>query len=126
MAATTVVRRQTPWATVRRKTHGAVWRVKHNVGWERPNRRAMEAVVGAQGYTVTAGPFAGMRYIDDLPLDQALVPRLLGAYEAELSYPIQQLLAKGYDTVIDVGSSEGYYAVGFALRSPGTRVHAFD
>jgi predicted RNA methylase len=126
MAAATVEHERAPWGLVRRKAHGAVWRVKHNVGWERPNRRALGSVVDAHGYVVAAGPFAGMRYIDDLPLDQALVPRLLGAYEAELSYPVQQLLANGYDTVIDVGSSEGYYAVGFALRSPASRVHAFD
>lgn len=113
-------------ATVRRRGHNLRWKVRHWLTWERPHRRILPAVLGDEGYVVRSGPFAGMRYIEDVPLDQALVSRLLGAYEAELHYPVNQMIERSYDVVIDIGSSEGYYAVGFALRSPESRIHAFD
>lgn len=111
---------------IRRKIGNLAWRLRHHRRWVAPNRRIREAVVRPSGFRVQSGPFAGMSYIGDVPAEEALVPRLLGCYESELHLPIEQFLAERYDTVIDIGSSEGYYAVGFALRSPGTRVYAFD
>ena len=113
-------------AGLRQRVHNLNWKVQQWRNWDRPHARIVPAVLQHSGYVVQSGPFAGMRYIEDVPLDQALVPRLLGAYEAELHYPVSQMIDRRYDTLIDVGSSEGYYAVGFALRSPNTHVHAFD
>jgi precorrin-6B methylase 2 len=39
---------------------------------------------------------------------------------------LDELLRNGYNTVVDVGCAEGYYAVGFALRLPHAQVYAFD
>lgn len=108
------------------RIRNAAWRVHNYRRWVRPNRRIHAVLVEPSGHRVQSGPFVGMRYIDGVPVEEALVPRLLGSYESELHLAIEQFLARGYDTVIDIGCSEGYYAVGFALRSPGTRVHAFD
>jgi len=36
------------------------------------------------------------------------------------------MLGNGYDTIVDVGCAEGYYAVGLALRLPHAEVYAFD
>jgi len=69
------------------------------------------------GGAVLHGPFAGMQYPAESILSRHSVPRLVGSYECELHEPIQAALAARYDRVIDIGSAEGYYAVGFALKS---------
>jgi hypothetical protein len=76
--------------------------------------------------TVRHGPFAGMRYLPDASGSQ-LLPKLLGSYEEPLHPWIEEIVSsKTYDTILDVGCAEGYYAVGFALRLPHLRIHAFD
>jgi hypothetical protein len=54
------------------------------------------------------------------------VPKLLGCYEAELHPHILAAAGRGYDTVINIGAAEGYYAVGLARLMPGAHVHAYD
>lgn len=53
-------------------------------------------------------------------------PKLLGTYEMELSAIIEELGRQPFDTIIDVGAAEGYYAVGLALKVPRARVIAFE
>jgi len=77
------------------------------------------------GSAVQSGPFAGMAFLDRVS-EGAYIPKLLGSYEAELHGVIEQICAAGYDTVVNVGCAEGYYAVGLARRLPSARVHAFD
>lgn len=74
--------------------------------------------------TVQSGPFRGMVYAAGDMI--AEVSRLLGCYEMELHGIIDGLLKNNYTRVIDVGSAEGYYAVGFAMRLPGAKVYAFE
>lgn len=83
------------------------------------------ALVERSGERVLWGPFRGMAY----PVrasEGARNPRLIGCYEASLAPVIEEIIGTGYDRVIDIGSAEGYYAVGFALRIPGARVIARD
>jgi len=77
-----------------------------------------------QGNTVFAGPFAGMTYLD--AAEGALLPRLIGCYEAELHPAMAQLAQEHYQDIIDIGCAEGYYAVGLARMLPGCRVFAHD
>lgn len=77
------------------------------------------------GLVVQGGPFGGMAYVSEA-VCSSLVPKLLGSYEAELHGLLTQILTRDYETIIDVGCAEGYYAVGLGLRLPGARVHAFD
>jgi hypothetical protein len=82
-------------------------------------------VMRRQGDRVHAGPFAGMAY----PVrasEGTRVARLLGAYEASLHPVIEAIIAKSPDLVIDIGSAEGYYAVGLARRLGQTRILARD
>jgi predicted RNA methylase len=74
----------------------------------------------SNGSAVLHGPFAGMKYPAESILSRHSVPRLLGSYESELHDVIGIALGEQYDRVIDIGTAEGYYAVGFALkgRSP--------
>jgi hypothetical protein len=55
-----------------------------------------------------------------------LVPKLLGIYERELHSVIERAIAERYELIVDVGAAEGYYAVGMAVRCPGTPVIAYE
>ena len=88
--------------------------------------RVMRATFVAQfGLVVRNGPFKGLRYIGESS-GSALLPKLLGSYEAALHPVLNELMTNQYDNIIDIGCAEGYYAVGLAHRCPGTPVVAFD
>ena len=77
------------------------------------------------GARVQHGPFAGMSYGVG-STEGARAARLLGAYEASLAPVIEEIIARAYPLVVDIGSAEGYYAVGLARRMPRARVLARD
>jgi hypothetical protein len=83
------------------------------------------AFTARYGLAVQGGPFHGMRYVSRSH-GSALLPKLVGAYEAELHGVLRTVLDRSYATVIDIGCAEGYYAVGLALRLPGAVTYAFD
>ena len=74
---------------------------------------------------VVRGPFAGMRYPRRRG-DIVHAAKLLGAYECELHSAIERLIARAPMRVVNVGSGDGYYAVGLARRLPGAHVWAVD
>jgi hypothetical protein len=76
-------------------------------------------------YKVLAGPFMGMAYLRRTP-GSTLAPKILGSYEIEITDYIAQLVAHPFRQFIDIGSAEGYYAVGFAWRNPIIRVACFE
>ena len=82
-------------------------------------------LVARCGSEVSSGPFKGMNY-GVRASEGSRAARLLGAYEASLAPVIETIVARGYDLIVDVGSAEGYYAVGLARRMPGVRVWARD
>lgn len=65
--------------------------------------------------TVRRGPFTGMRYPRRRG-DIVHAAKLLGSYECELHPALERLLARRPDCVVNVGSGDGYYAVGIARR----------
>jgi hypothetical protein len=77
------------------------------------------------GPRIHAGLFRGMAYVTKAT-EGALMPRLLGTYEAELHPHLSAFLAEGVDCIIDVGCAEGYYAVGLARLAPNVTVYAHD
>ena len=74
---------------------------------------------------VVAGPFAGMRYVD-AAVGSVYLAKLVGVYEKELWPVVEAACALSPGLVIDVGTAEGYYAVGLARRLPDARVIGFD
>ena len=100
----------------------------HMLRWRRsPAARITRKFVARYGLTVQQGPFAGMRYPESaVGRGELVVPQLLGAYERELHPAFERVVARGYEQVVDVGASDGYYAVGLALKMPATQVHAFE
>jgi hypothetical protein len=75
--------------------------------------------------TVKSGPFANLNYVGEA-LGSALYPKIFGSYELELQELIESLCKQPFDTLIDIGSAEGYYAVGMATRMPHIKVYGFD
>lgn len=82
-------------------------------------------LIGRQGNSVQTGPFAGLRFIGQ-PSEGCSAPRLLGCYEHELHPHIQRLMAVDFETVLNIGCADGYYAVGLAMHMPKVRIFAHD
>lgn len=77
------------------------------------------------GDKVFSGPFRGMQIIRDV-MDRHFAPILLGTYEWELHDAIEQVIAKKYKQIVNIGCAFGFYSVGLARRMPETKVYAFD
>jgi precorrin-6B methylase 2 len=77
-------------------------------------------------FTVLNGPFRGMKYPSIDITELTLAPKISGSYEGHLTPLIDELIKTPYENIIDVGCAEGYYAIGFAKRIPGSTVHAYD
>jgi hypothetical protein len=75
---------------------------------------------------VQNGPFRGMRFVNQNCRCGGLVPKWLGVYERELGTSIEEAILLPFDTVVNIGAAEGYYAVGLALRMHDARVIAFE
>lgn len=88
-----------------------------------PTRR----FVRHHGLRVQGGPFTGMIYPRSaVGRAEHLAAKLLGAYESELHDAIERVVRQDWEQVVDIGASDGYYAVGFALRCPAARVLAWE
>ncbi|MFV3131552.1 hypothetical protein [Niveispirillum sp. KHB5.9] len=81
-------------------------------------------IVHKEGTRVLGGPFAGMELVE--PFNGMYAPHLLGCYEEELHDVVRGLPAAGYRHVINIGSGDGYYAVGLKRLMPEVAVWAHD
>jgi hypothetical protein len=102
---------------------------QHRRRWRRsPVRHVTRRWVAERGLTVRGGPFQGLEYDPSaVGFAEALVAKLIGAYERELHDAIRAIQADTeIDSVVNVGCAEGYYAVGLARSAPRLRVHAYD
>jgi hypothetical protein len=74
---------------------------------------------------VQAGPFKGMQYVDKA-IGSSYLHKLIGSYEAILHPYIKSIQGRGYDTILDVGSAEGYYLVGLGQLFPQADLIGFE
>jgi len=87
---------------------------------------AVRLVLGRSRGRVVSGPFAGI-VLDLSPVSQRhLLSYLLGTTELEIRLAVERIVARGYGTILNIGAADGYYAIGFAVRSPGTRIVAYE
>jgi predicted RNA methylase len=71
--------------------------------------------------------FEGLRYSTAEAKTSAILPKLLGTYEAEVATVLASMLKqKRYRCCIDIGAAEGYYAIGIARLQPQCEVYAVD
>lgn len=82
-------------------------------------------LIARHGLTVQNGPFAGMVF-RQTSTEGCIAAKLLGCYEAPLHPFLTEVTGAAFDDIIDIGSAEGYYAVGLARRTTTTRIHAHD
>jgi hypothetical protein len=76
---------------------------------------------------VQGGPFAGLILPEDVSWGEKTAALcIVGSYEEELHDCIETLVQRQPARIVNVGSAEGYYAVGFARRVPSADVWAFD
>ena len=78
-----------------------------------------------QPRSIVDGAFQGMLYLSQ-SYGSSLLPKILGTYESELNFAVEQLCKINADLIIDIGSAEGYYAVGMAIRNPNARLVCYD
>jgi Ribosomal protein L11 methyltransferase (PrmA) len=76
-------------------------------------------------WTVRHGPFAGMKYAA-MSSGSLLSPKVVGSYESPIHRWIIEAINQNYDTILNIGCGEGYYAIGFSLKSPASRIYAYD
>jgi hypothetical protein len=76
-------------------------------------------------WTVRHGPFAGMKYAA-MSSGSLLSPKVIGSYESPIHSWMMEAIKQDYDKILNVGCGEGYYAVGFSLKSPSSRIYAYD
>src|SRR4051794_20818862 len=90
------------------------WRAWHQWRADRFNsryRELVERITKEHGWIVRSGVFRGMRYVDQAR-SSALLPKLLGSYEREIADEIERAAGVDYRVCVDIGSAEGYYAIG--------------
>ncbi len=74
---------------------------------------------------VQGGPFAGMVYVDKA-VGSNYLHKLIGSYEAILHPIIHEIALKKFQTVIDIGSAEGYYLAGLGRILPQANLIGFE
>ena len=75
---------------------------------------------------VQEGPFQGTKYVSWKARGSKLFPKLIGCYEDALHEALYDLLDRDYETIINPGCGEGYYALGLARLFPKAKVFAYD
>lgn len=74
---------------------------------------------------VLGGIFKGLKY--NVPsICSSRAPKILGAYETELNNSLLSFLEQNPKRIINIGSAEGYYAVGLAVKNPNLEIIAVD
>ena len=99
-----------------------IMRLERDSGRVLASRQFLES----QGPEVQSGPFRGMRYPEFSCHSRNLIPKFIASYEDELYPWIEEAVGKGYQQIINIGSADGYYTVGLALRMPQAHVIGFD
>ena len=77
-------------------------------------------------WSVRHGPFAGMRYAPMTSGCLVLAPKIIGSYEGLIYHWVHEAINRNYETILNIGCGEGYYAVGFSLKSKASHVYAYD
>lgn len=72
---------------------------------------------------VLQGPFEGLKLETSL---HGAGPKVFGTYEKPLWNCCHQIIRSGYQTIINIGAADGYYAAGLALKMPEAQVLAFE
>ena len=93
--------------------------------WRRQSQ-SMALLYGSEhDIRVLSGPFRGIRYFNEV-IWGSIEPKWIGSYELELHPIIYRIIKTEYNTIINVGSAEGYYSIGLAKKIPHARVLSYE
>lgn len=110
-----------------RSVYRCIWSGESAIAFDLRSPRKSREEIRSLDRLVTGGPFAGMMYRDaGSDGDTALEQRRFGAYRAALQPVVADLLERRFTTVVALDAGDGYYAVGFAYKSCGMYVYAFE
>jgi predicted O-methyltransferase YrrM len=89
------------------------------VAWSWKRREELTNLVFSRtNGSVFKGPFQGMKILPKWSWgDGDSAGKLLGLYECELFESIEYEIAHEPDLVLNIGSAEGYYGIGFGMRT---------
>lgn len=74
---------------------------------------------------IKAGPFEGIVFPTDTQWS-GVIPKLLGVYEVELYPTLKTWRQKTFAHIINVGSADGYFALGCARIWPSSHIVAYE
>ena len=72
------------------------------------------------------GPFKHLKFYTGNTGASSNFAKMLGSYESEIHAFIKTALQNKYSNLINIGSDDGYYAIGFAASMPDLKIYAFD
>lgn len=72
------------------------------------------------------GPFKGLHFSVGNTGVSSNFAKMLGSYESEIHSFIYRTLQNSYQNLINIGSDDGYYTIGYAVKKPGINIFAFD
>ncbi len=75
---------------------------------------------------VLFGPFKGLKYPDLKGYGSTVYPKMIGSYEDHLHPVIEKLISMDISELVSVGTAEGYFTNGFAMRLPELRVTSYE
>lgn len=106
-------------------------RLKHRLPKKIHNLRinhAVKKILRETQQSVLSGPFEGLK-LSDHAVFGSPIPKLLGCYEKELHPFFKEIINKHRRdtmTICNIGSAEGYYAIGFARLAQVKEVVIFE
>ena len=89
-----------------------------------------QAYLASHPLVVSSGVMKGLHYIpmpvefDDLRA--SILQKLQGNYEKDIDLAVNDSLRQAPDILVNIGTAEGYYAVGYARLLPHLIVHGYD
>lgn len=86
-------------------------------------RRQLERETGG---TAIAGPFHGLKLGTILRYRRFAHAFMLGTFEREIQPWIERAIELEIPRIVNVGSADGYYAIGMCLRMPEVEMIAFE
>jgi hypothetical protein len=89
------------------------------------DKQTGRVVYAMTGGVVCGGPFAGLRFADS-EAGFTLGPKLLGTYEKELDGVVQRIFLNQYDTIVNIGAGDGFYAVGLGRHFPDCKLVCYE
>ncbi|WP_234186126.1 hypothetical protein [Shinella sp. NM-101] len=90
-------------------------------------RLLVRDILKKTGYRVARGPFEGLWLPEEGAWsDYDVLAKIVGSYEAEIFFALEEEVARKPSIIVNIGASEGYYAIGMKRRLPEARVYTYD